>query len=340
MSLSCHCNGPEMSLSNHCIGRSARAAKTRFAARVAVAALALGVLVSPAIAAAGDPETTAAEIFRAAEAAYARGEYRAAALSFEAAFKQAPHGGAMYNAGVAWEAAGEKARAADAYHAALAATGLNPQQGADALARLSRLEPLVAMVDITLPRGATASLAHAEHITSSGRVHVMPGEHDARVVFTDGQTRSRRIRAVAGQVMAVTFDALPEKQAPAPVPVPAPPPGGSGGSAQRTAGWIMVGGGVVLSGAAVYLGVRALEANDEFDAGGHTDADARDRTLSLRAWTNVAWIAAGLTGGTGIVLVLTSPSPPAPHDGGAKGARSAGPSLCAGPLRVAVCGRF
>jgi hypothetical protein len=330
-----------MSLLDHCIGRSARAAKARFGARLAAAALALGVLVSPAAAAAGDPETTAAEIFRAAEAAYARGEFRAAALSFEAAFKQAPHGGAMYNAGVAWEAAGERARAADAYHTALGATGLNPRQGADALARLARLEPLVAMVDITLPRGATASLAHAERVTSSGRVHVTPGEHDARVVFADGQTRSRRVRAVAGQAVTVTFDALPEKQAPAPAPVPPPPPPPEegGGSAQRTAGWIMFGGGVVLSGAAVYLGVSALEANDEFDAGGHIDADARDRTLTLRAWTNVAWIAAGLTGGTGLVLVLTSPSSPAP-DNGAKGARAPGPSLCAGPLRVTVCGRF
>ena len=61
--------------------------------------------------AAADGDTTrAARLFRAASDAYARHDFREAAVQFESAYRTAPRGAAIYNAGLAWEAAGDFAR--------------------------------------------------------------------------------------------------------------------------------------------------------------------------------------------------------------------------------------
>ena len=70
--------------------------------------LLLAVLLWPAGAVADD-RAVAAETFRAAEKAYQRGDHRAAAVAFEASHQMAPHGAALYNAGLAWQAADEPA---------------------------------------------------------------------------------------------------------------------------------------------------------------------------------------------------------------------------------------
>jgi hypothetical protein len=77
---------------------------------------------------------------------------------------------------------------------------------------------------------------------------------------------------------------------------------------QRTWGFVALGAGAVLAGTAIFLGTRTLAARDDYNASGLHDVDAHDRAVSLRLWTNVAWGGAALGAGTGVVLLLTTPS--------------------------------
>jgi hypothetical protein len=93
--------------------------------------------------------------------------------------------------------------------------------------------------------------------------------------------------------------------------LPPPPPAEGGLGTQRVLAWLLVGAGAAAAGGAIALGVATLDARDDFEASGRTDAELRDRTLALRDWTNVAWIGAAVIGGVGIVLEMTAPEPKA-----------------------------
>ncbi len=262
-------------------------------------------------------EASAAETFRAGTAAYARGEYRAAALAFEAAFHEQPHAAALYNAGRSWAAAGAQSRAADAYAAALRASGLDSAQEADSRARLQELEASLGSVQVTAPAGALVSLEHVERAPAPVLVHVTPGDHTAKSVLPGGQAISRTVHVNAGERVTLAFDtpALPAGKAPSPSPDSAKPsaePPSPGRNGRWAIGWGSLGVAALASGTAIFLGVRALDARDVFDASNHTDQAAQDRAAALRTWTNVTWAAAGALGVAGVVLLATSSRAGAP----------------------------
>jgi hypothetical protein len=257
-------------------------------------------------------ESEAGEAFKAGAAAYAKNDFRAAAAAFERAYRAAPRGAAIYNAGLAWEAAGESARAADAYTAALSGGDLGATQTSDARARVAAMEKTLGRVEVTAPAGATVSLGHVEGAAAPVTVHVSAGPHDATVRFSDGTTSKRAFTAVAGVSVPVAFEA-PKASLAQDVPPPAAvaPPGESSSGppgSRKLIGFAALGGGVIASGVAIALGVAALSAKSEFDDSGHHDQDAHDRAASLRTMTNVSWCVAGVLGVTGAVLVMTAPS--------------------------------
>lgn len=57
---------------------------------------------------------------------------------------------------------------------------------------------------------------------------------------------------------------------------------GARSSARWVVGWSALGGGALASGAAIFLGVSALDARDTFDASNHVDRAAHDRAAALR----------------------------------------------------------
>ena len=276
-------------------------------------AAAVGLCVALALSGAtGDAradETSATEAFRAGEAAYARGEYRAAALSFEAAFREQPHAAALYNAGRSWGAAGALPRAADAYAAALRASGLDAAQEADARTHLQELEASLGMVTVTAPAGTLVSLDHVERAPAPVLVHVTSGDHTARADLADGRAITRSVRVGAGERVTLAF-AAPARVAPAaPSPGAVKPgagPQSAGHSGLWPLGWASLGGAALAGGTAIFLGVSALDARDTFDASNHTDQAAHDQAAALRAWTNLTWATAGALGVVGIVLLATS----------------------------------
>lgn len=281
-------------------------------------------------AAAVDDERTAEEFFTAAATAYHRGEFRAAAEAFESAHAHAPRAATILNAGRAWDEAREPARAATAYRSALQLGGLGPDDATHAKSRLDALEPQLARLRLSGPAGSMVSADAFGKIALPATVYVLPGEHELRVLLADGTTHSRRVGVKTGEH---AFSLAPPPATPPPKPPKAtpPPPRDTGTSAQVVWGWIGIGAGTAAAGAAILLGVEALDARDRYDASDHRDAQARDDAESLRLWTNVAWAGAAVLAGTGVTLVLTS-SPTA--------ATSSGQALRVGPGAVSWSGRF
>lgn len=296
------------------------------------------LLVSGVARAQDKPEVRAAELFRAGSAAYERGDYKAAARAFEEANRQAPAAAAEYNAGLAWQAAGDKLRAAGAYEHALSVGGLADAQARDARRRLGALDAALGHLHVVAPDGARIAVDRAACGTAPiDDVRVQPGRHLVTMQI-GSRHEERTVDAVSGAATQVRFQlaVAPESPSPPAASASRPPSPATAeqptttGSSRRTWGWVGVGGGVVLAGGAVALGLGALHARDQFDKSGHTDAGAHDRAANLRLWTNVAWVGAAVVGGTGIVLLVTAPSHP----------EAARAGFVLGPGSVSLRGRF
>jgi len=248
----------------------------------------------------------ASEFFRAGEASYARGDFPAAARSFEEAHRRAPHGATLYNAGLAWEWAQQFARAADDYETALRLGGLSPMQTSGATTRLASLEKSFGHINVVAPRGGIVSVAHRERATAPVIVHVPPGEHDVTVFRLGGQTETSKVTVAAGGTSEVAFAAepLPTATGQMTESVTGGAPQMSAPHRRRPWGFAALGTSVALGSVAIYLGVQALDARDAYNHSGYTDINAYNRASSLRTWTNVFWVGAGLVAAAGAVLVL------------------------------------
>lgn len=280
-------------------------------------------LASPRLAAAADPEAAAVREFREGQQAYARGDFRAAAQRFEAAFRTDPRGAIVFNAGLSWQAAGEPARAADDYAFALATTDLPTDNAADARTRLGALEQSLGRIDVTAPPGARVSVAHADRLPPPAHVHVAPGRYTVTVLLADDSTRQRSVSVRAGEWAHLDFppdhDAAPAA-APAPQQVEPPPSStpaapestasASPGSSQRTWGWITLGVAGVLAGVSTWLTVDFFNANAQNDK--YRQQSTHDDAVAAATRLDVGLAATVVAAGVGVALLLTAPSAPTP----------------------------
>jgi len=296
-------------------------------ASLALAATLTGMLATRE-AQAGDAKSPAARSFEAGSEAYQRKDFRGAARAFDEAYRIAPRGAAAYNAGLAWEGAGERIRAADEYARALEASDLGAAERADATGRLRALEQTLGRLSFTSPGGTRLTLDDVDLPGSSVSTHVEPGKHALRVEYPTGSGESRTVVVRAGVEQLVKLgeppeDSPPPALAPSDSSVrahdnPAPPhrEGTPPASPDRTPVWIALGGAAVASGVAIALYEVGLSARNQFVAGGSTDASLRDQASTLRTGTWIAWIAAGGLAATGVIFFLASPAPTTSTAGG------------------------
>lgn len=279
--------------------------------------LAATLVLATAPRATADDVAAAAKFFAEGKSAYARGDNRAAALAFEEAYRRAPRGAAIFNAATAWDAAGDPPRAADDYALAIASSDLDDAKKKEATTQLAKLEAQLGRISITGPSSARVNVAHVIDGTLPLVVHVRPGAHEIRAQFAGGKSEARTVKVDGGAIENVVF----EEKAAAATPVvtaqatPTPPPAEPVETSHpaRAWGFVSLGAGALFGGTAVFLGVRALSARDDYDASGHRDAAARDRASQLRTWANVSWAAAGTFAALGVVLIAlpgSSPSRP------------------------------
>jgi tetratricopeptide (TPR) repeat protein len=241
---------------------------------------------------------------------FKQGAYAAAADSFYAAHRAKPHPFALYNAGLAWELAGEPARAATAYAWALE-LDLEDKPRRDAKKRLERLSPLLGRVEVAVPDGSILRVSPFVVHRTSVVFYFEPGERRIQVEFPDGSTNSRTLTAAAGETAVVLFEQshdAPEASAPERPARPRPEraPAHEDHAEQRTLGFVALGAAGIAAGVAVVLGLEALSARDDYNASNHRDKEARDRADSYKLWTNVAWGTAAAFGVTGGVFLLMS----------------------------------
>jgi hypothetical protein len=286
--------------------------------RIAVSLLLVAsMLVAGVALGQSDDKVAAGETFHAATEAYNRGDFEAAARSFEVSYRLAPHPNTAYNAGLAWQAAGRLARAADAFTLAVAMDGISAEQRADAESRLAEINPQLSIVHIVAPPGTRVTLAHAKKRVAPASIHVAPGEYVLTSEFSDGRTIDQKVKATTSggevniEVAAPASSPTPAPGNTSPTPRPAPDPmpdddATTRNQAQWISGWVLVGASVVSGGVAIGLGVGALQAKDEFEASGNTDREARDEAATLRTTTNVMWAAAGAFAVTGVLLLVFS----------------------------------
>jgi len=265
----------------------------------------------PAPASASGSEAEADAFFRAGSAAFAQGDHRAAAQSFEEAYRRVPRGASIYNAAAAWDSAGEHGRALEGFEIALGRDDLEEALRRAAQSRVDALHRSLGCLSIHGPEGWTVSVAHAEGRALPTKVCVAPGEHSARLEGPGGDRVTRSARVEAGRTVEIAPDVPRPKansRASPPVVPTAPAKAEQAPTGSRRAwGLIAVGGSAVLAGTAAYLGVRTLDTLDEFDSNRHS-TDLHDRTIAFRAWTNIAWVGAAVLGGVGVALLLTAPS--------------------------------
>jgi len=271
---------------------------------VALGATALYAALGWSSPASADP-AAAERLFVQAGAAYKRGDFLVAAEAFEAAFREEPAGAALYNAGLAWQSAREPGRAADAYTRALEIGGLDPPEQADAQQRLSALDRKLGVIDVRGDPGTKVTVAHARGREVPTRIHVGPGEHELRVTTADGKARSETVRVTAGQPTRVELGTAKAPASPtSPGAADAAAESENGPGALPIVGGVSLAAGGGLAVAAIVLGVKAVEARDEFDQSGQTDAELHDRAASLRTGANVCWVGAGVLAAAGVVMLI------------------------------------
>ncbi len=283
----------------------------------------------------------ASDLFQRGKRAFASEAYADAGRAFDEAHATVADASASFNAALAWEKADDAARAADAYVRALETPGLDSVRSRDATRALARLEARLARVVVR-----TTPVARVEVGYRNGSapllVHLPPGRYQVIAVFPDGARVTRPIE-VGRSALTVDLD----RAAPAPPalerPVeprvadasvlPSPIPTAPGGLRVVP---ILGLGAIALAGAGagtgIALGAMGLEARDDFDASGRTDAGARDQAIGLRTGANVAWGVAGALAVTGAVLLAVS--------WGDDGAPPTTAGLCAGPAAIHICSAF
>jgi hypothetical protein len=251
----------------------------------------------------------AARFFRTASEAYARHDFREAALQFESAYRTAPRGAAIYNAGLAWEAAGDFARAANDYTTLLGDGSAVPEQRADATSRLRTLEGRVARLVVNGPADARASLDDGAEEGLPLGVHLAPGHHTLNVTYASGATESVAVDAAPGAEQVVQLKE-PSEGSNADEGVSLAPGGPAPDTTmRRTFAWVALGGAVVASGLAAAFYAQGSSALNQFETGNDTDRKLHDQAVNDRTLAQVFAGAAGALGVTAAVLYFTS-SPP------------------------------
>lgn len=251
-------------------------------------------------------EEEAAEVDARAREAFGEGRFEEAARLFAKANAIEPAAITKYNEGFSWEKAGRYAPQADAYEEARKLGTLDADRDAHARERLVELERRLGILVVKAPERARVTVAHAEARRVPSRIHLLPGQYEVKAVTPAGREHLRMVDVEQGDSTYLSFPADPVERRPA---VPTDPNEGRR-QLHYIAGGTMVAIGAIGGAMSVVFGAQFLDTLGDFDDGGRTDPDLRDRALDLRLAANIA-LGVGLAfAGGGIAVVLTAPAPP------------------------------
>jgi hypothetical protein len=256
-----------------------------------VVALALVAALGSSSAFADEDPKKAARAFREGQKAYAAGDFRRAAQSFEDAFLAKPHHDAMWNAARSWQKAGEPARAANDYAHYLDIAPAKAMDRDSATAALNDLTTKLGRVEVQ-KAGAT-NIRFDGSAIGAMVVYVAPGEHVAEAESTAGPVR-KVFTVDAGGSVSVTLTSPPKPDPIKPPVEPKPEP-----PQKPLKPWVVyVGGGltVVAAGITTWQGLDTMSKKDDFQKS--PTQGKLDDTKDAQLRTNVA-----LGGAVGFALI-------------------------------------
>ena len=269
---------------------------------ICLACLALAAVFGVSTAAAEEDPKRAAKAFREGQKAYAAGDYRRAAQSFEEAYVAKPHHDAMWNAARSWQRAGEPARAANDYAHYLDIAPAKAMDRDSATTALNELTTRLGRVEVQ-KAGAT-SVRFDGNAIEAMVVYVAPGEHVAEADSSGGPVR-KVFSVEAGGSVSVTLTPPPKPEPIVkpddPPPKPEPPP-------KPLKPWVVyVGSGLTLAaaGVATWQGLDTVSRKDDFNKAptqGRLD-DARGAELRTNLAIGGAVGFALITGALAVFLV-------------------------------------
>jgi hypothetical protein len=268
--------------------------------RIMAVVVAFAVLLVPLQAAAQTAAPSAAAVaeaerlFNDAVAASERGDFAAALSAFQGSYRLNPLPDLLYNIGMCHKALGDLPAAANAFREYVAAVGgnLSPEERAEFDTLLAELVPQVGRLVIEGPPPGASVLIDGVVVGTAplpAWVAVAPGRHNVEAAL-DGYSRfTSEVDVVAGASLTVSAP-LVALVGPGPAPGPGVPP--AGGETSEGGGlspwfWACVGVAGASALTMAITGGLTLKYNDDFDAGGRTDADLRDTTIALRTTTDV-----------------------------------------------------
>lgn len=289
-----------------------------------------------------DASAEAAAEFEAGLTALERSEFQAAAEHFEASSRLETNGAALFAAGKAWLAEGNRARAADSFAAALETSLLREAEVAHAEKQLASLQAELAVLEISGDESMSVSLPDRAVVSPPATLHAEPGTVTL-VVGSEGREKNIEVILVAGERVPIDLrPALvrsPAKEEPeTSEPAVEPPVADSNLDLYRR---IAIFGGIGTAvGVAftVSFGVLALGAKSDFESD-PTRANF-DQAIRFETGTNVALVATGIVG-VASATFLTLSLVLEPDDArGADRAETAQVTLGARPGGVVLTGRF
>ena len=263
----------------------------------------VALLSMPAVARAqGDDD--ASRRFREGEKAFDAHDYRRAAESFEDADRAKHAGAALLSAGIAWEFAGDFARAADDCEAAIATHDLDEKQSAQAHMHFDAVDAKLAHVEIRGNSNQLVAVGNGGFFPLPTRLRFAPGEHSLAFRFSDGRVEHRDIQVDIGSAVIDVTPVKPPEGNIGPLPKSET---SSGPSTTKTLGWIgiAVGGAAIVTG--VVVGTIGLGARNSFEDGGDVDASLHDRAVAMRTAADIFLIGGAVVAGAGAVLLFTAP---------------------------------
>lgn len=247
----------------------------------------------------------AADEFAKGKQLFAAGEYGEAAVAFTKAYEARPHQAVLANIALCYDKAGRLPEAFTYYRRYIS----DPVQGgknAEIRQRLQELKNQIGEFDIECQAaGCSIRVDGGDRGAAPVNAVVEPGSHKIEAVV-DGEIRESIMeRADAGIVVRVRLRAeKAENEPPAPA-APAVHEGAVEAPAERDVSlgvpfWISSGVAVAAGATTVAFGVLTIQARDDYEASGYTDADVKEKGERDRLITNIM---IGVTAAAGIAAV-------------------------------------
>jgi iron complex outermembrane receptor protein len=249
--------------------------------------------------------------FKQGTALFEKGEFKAAALEFAAAYELSPHPQVLYNLASSYYEGKEPDKAIVTYRRYLAETDVDPAELVTLRQRISQLEATVSEVRVGCAvADCVISVNGEERGKAPVTVVLLPGLHAVEAMVNGRVAEVAQVELRAGEDKSLTMalgGVAPKVEA-QPEPVPSSEPESDLESAKkktlRWPFWVASGLAVAAGAATVVFAVKTNKEEQEFQDTGSTDTGLHDKGVRDKLITNILIGVTGAAAATAIGFML------------------------------------